>query len=121
PYLRCSPLTVPDPHICRSACRGQSVLAFRCPVRTPAPSTAPSQDGSSVGALLAVSRLPAPEPASVPGFSESVDPVTPAGLAAVGWPTAPAPTTAVGLFPPVATAPSYAALLRSRPARATDS
>src|SRR5437667_3192197 len=51
--------------------------------------------------------LPAPEPASVPEFSESVDPVTPTGLADVGWPTAPAPTTAVGLSPPVATAPSY--------------
>src|SRR5947209_8393629 len=79
------------------------------------------QDGSSVAAPPVASPLPAPEPASVPEFSESVDPVTPTGLADVGWPTAPAPTTAVGLSPPVATAPSYAALLRSMPARATDS
>src|SRR5436309_12497020 len=73
----------------------------------------PTQDGSSVAAPPVASPLPAPEPASVPEFSESVDPVTPTGLADVGWPTAPAPTTAVGLSPPVATAPSYAALLRS--------
>src|SRR5206468_13005183 len=79
------------------------------------------QDGSSVAAPPVASPLPAPEPASVPEFSESVDPVTPTGLADVGWPTAPAPTTAVGLSPLVATAPSYAALLRSMPARATGS
>src|SRR5207247_4402475 len=85
------------------------------------PSTAPPQDGSSVAAPPVASPLPAPEPASVPEFSESVDPVTPTGLADVGWPTAPAPTTAVGLSPPVATAPSCAALLRLTPARATGS
>src|SRR5438132_11593767 len=59
----------------------------------------PTQDGSSVAAPPVASPLPAPEPASVPEFSESVDPVTPTGLADVGWPTAPAPTTAVGVGP----------------------
>src|SRR5437667_1231181 len=80
----------------------------------------PPQDGSSVAAPPAASPLPAPEPASVPEFSESVDPVTPTGLADVGWPTAPAPTTAVGLSPPAATAPPHAAPLHQglpRPTR----